>query len=107
MQKQFGERSFMMKRFLTSKEAADYLGITEDGLNELSASHQINAYKIGGIYTRFKVDDLEAYRRKGITKGNKNYSYNRFDILKDFFYFNDFYIYSIIIIIFILYFIFK
>jgi len=97
----------MMKRFLTSKEAADYLGITEDGLNELSAAHQINAYKIGGIYTRFKVDDLEAYRRKGITKGNKNYSYNRLDILKDFFYFNDFYIYSIIIIIFILYFIFK
>ena len=95
----------MMKRFLTSKEAADYLGITEDGLNELSTAHQINAYKIGVIYTRFKVDDLEAYRRKGVTKGNKNY--NRLDNLRDFFYFNDFYIYSIIIIIFILYFIFK
>lgn len=97
----------MMKRFLTSKEAADYLGVTEDELNNLSKTHQINAYKIGGIYTRFNVDDLEGYRRKGVTKGNKNYSYNKFDNLKDFFYFNDFYIYSIIIVVFILYFIFK
>jgi len=97
----------MMKRFLTSKEAADYLGVTEDELTSLSTTHQINTYKIGGIYTRFNVDDLEGYRRKGVTKGNKGRSYNKFDDLKDFFYFNDFYIYSLIIIVFILYLIFK
>jgi excisionase family DNA binding protein len=96
-----------MKRFLTSKEASNYLGITEDELNNLSAAHQITAYKIGGIYTRFKVDDLEMYRRKDITKNNKNYSGGRHDGLKDFFYFNSFYIYSGVIIAVILYLIFK
>lgn len=90
----------MMKRFLTSREAADYLGITENELSDLSNKHKITAYKIGGIYTRFKVDDLEALRRKGVTKLGKNYTgNNRFDSLADFFYFNDFYIYSGILII--------
>ncbi len=97
----------MMKRFLTSKEAADYLGIAENELSDLSKNHQITAYKIGGIYTRFKVDDLEAYRRKGITKGNKNYSNTSLGSIADFFYFNDFYIYSGIIIAVMLYFILK
>ncbi len=97
----------MMKRFLTAKEAANYLGVTEEELNELAKTYQIAAYKIGGIYTRFKVDDLEAYRRKGITKGGKSYSNNKMDRIKDFFYFNDFYIYAGISIAVILYFIFK
>jgi len=97
----------MTKRFLTSKEAADYLGITENELKDLSETHQIIAYRIGGIYTRFKVDDLEAFRKKGITKGGKKYNNNRLDKIKDFFYFNDFYIYSSIAIVVMLYFIFK
>ena len=97
----------MLKKFLTAKETADYLGITEDELNNLSKTHQITVYKIGGIYTRFKVDDLESYRRKGITKISKNDSNNSFENIRDFFYFNDFYIYSVIAIIVILYFIFK
>lgn len=97
----------MMKRFLTAKEAADYLGITEDELSDLSKTHQITVYKIGGIYTRFKMDDLETYRRKGVTKGSKNFRGNNLDSIKDFFYFNDFYIYSGIAIALMLYFIFK
>ena len=97
----------MMKRFLTAKEAADYLGITESELNNLAATHQVPVYKIGGIYTRFKVDDLEAYRRKGITKGSKGYANNIFDGIRDFFYFNDVYIYSTVALIIILYLIFK
>ena len=85
----------------------DYLNITEDELNNLSKTHQVTAYKIGGIYTRFKVDDLESCRRKGVARGSKKYRNNRFENIKDFFYFNDFYIYSIIAIVVILYFIFK
>ena len=97
----------MMKRFLTLKEAAGYLGIAENELEDLSKTHQITAYKIGGIYTRFKVDDLEAYRRKGVTRGSKNYANSSIDRIRDFFYFNDFYIYSFIIIAAMLYFILK
>ena len=97
----------MMKRFVTSKEASDYLCISEDELNDLAGKHMIPIYKIGGIYTRFKVDDLEAYRRKGITKDSKNYRNNNLDRIRDFLYFNDFYIYSIIAIAVMLYFILK
>ena len=97
----------MMKRFVTSKEAADYLCISEADLAELVNKKILFVYKIGGIYTRFRVDDLEAYRRKGITKGDKRYLSSNFDRIRDFFYFNDFYIYSIIAITVILYFIFK
>ena len=96
-----------MKLFLTLKEAAGYLGIAENELEDLSKAHKITAYKIGGIYTRFKVDDLEAYRRKGVTRGSKKYSNNSLERIRDFFYFNDFYIYSCIIIAVMLYFILK
>ena len=96
-----------MKRFVTSKEAADYLCISEADLAELVNKKILFVYKIGGIYTRFRVDDLEAYRRKGITKGDKKYRNDSFDRVRDFLYFNDFYIYSIIAIAIILYFIFK
>ena len=96
-----------MKRFLTLKEAAGYLGIAENELDDLSKAHKITAYKIGGIYTRFKVDDLETYRRKGVTRGSKKYSNNSLERIRDFFYFNDFYIYSCIIIAVMLYFILK
>ena len=96
-----------MKRFLTLKEAAGYLGIAENELDDLSKAHKITAYKIGGIYTRFKVDDLEAYRRKGVTRGSKKYSNSGPERIRDFFYFNDFYIYSCIIIAVMLYFILK
>jgi len=97
----------MMKRFLTSKEAADYLGIPESELNSLSGANKIPVYKIGGIYTRFKVDDLEAFRRKGVTGKIRKSNNSAIDNIRDFFYFNDFYIYSILAIIVILYFIFK
>lgn len=97
----------MMKKFLTSKEAADYLAVSENEINALADNKQIPVYKIGGIYTRFKVDDLELCRRKGITKSSRKHAENALDSLKDFFYFNDFYIFSAIAIAVILYFIFK
>lgn len=98
----------MMKRFLTSKEAAHYLGLKEDELHDLVDKGKISSYKIGGIYTRFKVDDLNYYRRKIPRKARAKKEGGGFsDNVKDFFYFNDFYIFSIVAIIVILYFIFK
>lgn len=97
----------MMKKFLTFKEAADYLGIPEAELETLVEKARIPSYKIGGIYTRFRVDDLNSYRRKIPGKFLKREGGTTLDRIKDFFYFNDFYIYSAAAIIVILYFIFK
>lgn len=98
----------MMKRFLTSQEAASYLGIDEDELQDLVRKSKIPSYKIGGIYTRLKVDDLNHYCRKNPRSTHSKKERQGFiDKIKDFLYFNDFYILSSIAIIVIIYFIFK
>lgn len=97
----------MMKKFLTFEEAADYLDMPEAELQKIAEKSKIPAYKIGGIYTRFKVEDLNLYRRRSPKKAGREHPSDFGDSVKDFFYFNDFYIYSGIAIALILYFIFK
>jgi len=97
----------MMKSFLTSKEASGYLGITEAELERLTSEGSILSYRIGGIYTRYKMEDLNAYMRKAPAGANRKYPATLSDRVKDFFYFNDFYIFSVIAAIVIIYFIFK
>lgn len=98
----------MMKRFLTSKEAANYLGLNEQELQELVDKGNIPSYKIGGIYTRLKVDDLNYYRRKIPRNARvKKEDGGLLDNIRDFIYFNDFYILSMIAIIVIIYFLFR
>ncbi len=95
------------KKFLTSKEAADYIGISEGELQCLVDKGSIPVYKIGGIYIRFKTDELELYLRK---KGRRFYAPHTspfLDKIKDFFYFNDFYILSFALIAIMLYYFFK
>ena len=98
----------MMKKFLTPKEAADYLRITERDLEEIVDKKGLSSYKIGGVYTRFSIDDLDDYLRKvhdmGVETDNTSAIADR---IKDFFYFNNFYILSGIVVIIILYFIFR
>jgi len=96
-----------MKKFLTSKEAADYLGIRESELEKMVERKELRSYKIGGVYTRFGADDLDICRAKsGKRIRNKDFG-SRSDRAKDFLYFNDFYIFSFFAIIVILYFIFR
>ncbi len=97
----------MIKKFLTLKEAAGYLGISESDFQNILDKNEIPSYRIGGIYTRYKSDDLDSYR-------NRSGEWSRYqriatfsDKIKDFFYFNDFYIVSCAAIAIILFLIFK
>ena len=96
-----------MKKFLTFQDAAEYLGIPEAEFQAMVDQGNIPAYKVGGVYTRFKTDDLNLYSRKFAKKIGQNYSDRIIGRIKDFFYFNDFYLFSAIVIIVILYFIFR
>ncbi|MBU4343759.1 MAG: helix-turn-helix domain-containing protein [Candidatus Omnitrophica bacterium] len=96
-----------MKKFLTVKEAADYLGIEEIELQERADNGKVPSYRIGGVYTRFRADDLDSFRRKIPRRLVKKGTPGTFDNIKDFFYFNDFYLFSFIAILVILYFIFR
>jgi len=49
-----------IKRFLTSTQAADYLGISRPTLYKLADNKEVTVYKIVGTY-RFTKGDLDEY----------------------------------------------
>ncbi len=94
----------MMKKFLTLKEASEYMGVEDFEMERIIAENRLPLYKIGGVYTRVRVDDLNAFmrcspRREKQAKNKSSFA----DRIKDFFYFNDFYILSFLAITAILY----
>lgn len=98
------------EKLLTIREVAQMLGISEKEVIELSESGKIPAYKIGGVYLRFKREQVEGLKRSYnplSAKASVSEKISFKDKISDFFYFNDFYIVSALIIIFILFLIFK
>ncbi|MCM8770633.1 MAG: helix-turn-helix domain-containing protein [Candidatus Omnitrophica bacterium] len=100
----------MAEKLLTIREVAQKLGINENEVVQLAESGQLPAYKVGGVYLRFKKEQVEAYMKyaKISDKQRANFSdYPLKDRIIDFFYFNDFYILSAIVILIMLLIIFK
>ena len=108
------------EKLLSLKAAAEYLGITEKRLKELSDHGVIPAYRIAGIYLRFKKSQLGKLKGKMSNIQNqysqyqqtrssftKDADYTIKDRLKDFWLFYDFYIISILLITGILFIIFR
>ncbi len=94
-------------KLLTIREVAQELDITEQQVIDLAKEGKIPAYNIGGIYLRFKPEHIQQAKQK-ILKPIKNKDRGSFaEGLLDFFYFNDFYILTALIIILMLIAIFK
>ncbi|MFA6635756.1 MAG: helix-turn-helix domain-containing protein [Candidatus Omnitrophota bacterium] len=96
---------------MTLRELSEYLDISEDRLTGLVVEKVIPAYKIGGELLRFRKEQIDAMRQeiearsndpakqktlnsekrplKKISDGSDN---GVMDHIRDFFYFNDFYI---------------
>jgi excisionase family DNA binding protein len=100
----------MEEKLLTIRDVAIFLGISEKTVIELAESGAIPAYKIGGVYLRFKRHQIEEFRKssgqlsQGGAKLTKSPAGER---LLDFLYFNDFYIVAFVIIAVMLVFIFR
>ena len=108
------------EKLLSLKAAAEYLGVTEKRLKELSDHGVVPAYRVAGLYLRFRKNQLEKLKGK-ITDIQNQYSeyqqarssfardvtYTAKDRLRDFWHFYDFYIVSVILIVAILFMIFK
>jgi excisionase family DNA binding protein len=93
------------EKLLTIRDVSVILGISEKEVVDLAETGSIPAYKVGGIYLRFKQEQIEAFKksRKPLArqaKASQKYSFK--DKVSDFFYFNDFYILSVLLIILIL-----
>lgn len=108
------------ERLLSLSEAAQFLGISEENLKRLAEEGEVSAYKIGGIFLRFKVEQLTAIKPylkekldslaskpKKVKVIPEQEKYTFLERLKDFWHFYDFYVIALLIIIFILYVIFK
>lgn len=106
--------------FLNLAEASELLGITKEELQRLAEAGEVEAYKIGGVFLRFKAENLHQIKEE-VNKKLENLAksppqektitsmqtYTFWERVKDFWYFYDFYIVTLVIILFILYIIFE
>jgi excisionase family DNA binding protein len=102
----------MEERLLSIREVSQILSITEKEVIELAESGKLPAYKIGGVYLRFKQAQVDDFKKSAKSQepaaGHSSEGKDTFgDSLRDFFYFNDFYIFSIALIVLILIVIFR
>jgi excisionase family DNA binding protein len=122
----------MPEKLLTLKELSAYLKIGEDDIRELVDLGELPAYRIGGSFLRFRKEQVDAVKDEVISRlehrqskpvavtsapvkaresvpavqaEEMNDAFN--DKLRDFFYFNDFYIVSAAIMTVLLYVIFN
>ncbi|MFH1856421.1 MAG: helix-turn-helix domain-containing protein [Candidatus Omnitrophota bacterium] len=109
-------------KFLNLSEAAEFLGIDEEELRILAEEGKVPAYKVGGIFLRFKLDQLSGIKTVGDIHAQDN-SLNEsplgaeaflkedensfFGKIADFWHFFDFYVITGLLIIFIIYVILK
>ena len=96
-------------RFLDITEAAHFLNITEQQVKDLVRSGQLDAYQIGGMFLRFKLRQLENFKNRN--QAGSEYTQRKqsafSDSIRDFFYFNDFYLIAVLFIVVLLFIILK
>ena len=95
-----------MGRLLTLEEVASIFGLKEENILELVEKGIIPSYKVAGVYLRFKEDEIISLKPKikqlydNLNAGGSSYSPNKvtfWDKVYDFFYFYDYYIFSVIV----------
>jgi excisionase family DNA binding protein len=90
------------EKLLTVRDVSIILGLTEKQVMDLAETGSLPAYKIGGLYLRFKKEQIEEFRKSTgflFSKPAPDNDYPFKDRINDFLYFNDFYILAILIII--------
>lgn len=99
------------EKLLTVRDVAIILDISEKEVIDLAEDGKIPAYKVGGIYLRFKKSQVyeyrEALKKTHPRKSEHVKKYLLKDRIADFIYFNDFFIISTLVIIVMLFFIFR
>ena len=98
------------EKFLTVRDAAAILGVTEKEVVDLVDKGTLSAYKIGGIYLRFKKEqifEVKKHLHPVSPKPEPLVDYPVSDRFSDFFYFNDFYIVAVLVIAILIFAIFR
>jgi predicted DNA-binding transcriptional regulator AlpA len=106
------------ERYLDVHEAAEILEVSEDELWGLVRHHQVPSHNIAGAFLRFKKEDIEELKikwrieRELFPKKQRYFAHEStvqkadwHDRLRDFWYFNDFYVFCSVLSVALLYFI--
>lgn len=94
-------------QFVSVRESAQMLGVSEKKIMDMVESRQLQAYRIAGQFLRLKKSEVMNIQKSGdVAVENVQFNYTSKERLHDFFYYNDFYIASVIIILIFLYIVF-
>jgi excisionase family DNA binding protein len=109
-------KEFHMEDYLSPKEAAEVLEISETELRGLVEKHQVPTHQVAGAFLRLKKQEVEDLKikwrieRELFPRPQKFFAHRQavarssfFDKIRDFWYFNDFYILCSILIMLLLY----
>jgi len=90
----------MKEKLCTTREASHALGIYEKDVIELANKNIIPHFKVAGEFLRFRKEDIirikPAIKKKYNVPERKDRSLER---VREFIYFNDFYLISVVVII--------
>jgi len=97
----------MSSQYITVRETAQILAVSEKKVMDLIESGSLQAYKIADQFLRLKRNEVVNIRSTGqVVSEHVSHSYTAGERVRDFFYFNDFYLISLLIIGTLLYIIF-
>ena len=109
-------KEFLTEDYLSLKEAAAMLEIGEEELRELVKKHQIPTHTVAGAFLRLKKKEVEELKikwrieRELFPRPQRTFAHastvgrvGLFSKLRDFWYFNDFYILCSVLIVLLLY----
>ena|SRR3989338_943298 len=95
-------------QYISVRETAQLLGISEKKVMELIESRKLQAYRIADKFLRLKKAEVLNLRNSGkVPSESVEIGYTSSEKIRDFLYFNDFYIFSYAVIILLIYIIFR
>ena len=95
----------MSSQYITVRETAQILAVSEQKIMDLIEGGQLQAYKIADQFLRLKRNEVINMRGQVVSE-NAIPVYSARERVQDFFYFNDFYLMALVVIGVLLYIIF-
>ena len=97
----------MSSQYITVRETAQMMAVSEKKVMDLIESGKLQAYKIADQFLRLKRNEVVNMVSSGqVVSENVTHGYTRGERIADFFYFNDFYLIAFAVIGILLYIIF-
>ena len=94
-------------QYISVRETAQLLGVSEKKVMDLIEGHKLQAYRIADKFLRLKRNEVLGIKNTGtVSQETTQLAYTQGERMRDFFYFNDFYLICIGIILALLYVIF-